>query len=93
MPNPLLQVFIVTWTNLRTVHQRLGASLAAMVGVAGVVAVMVTVLSIAEGFRQTLAGTGDDATVIVMRGGTDTEMNSALNTESTKIIAEKLVYS
>jgi len=88
MPNPLLQVFIVTWTNLRTVHQRLGASLAAMVGVAGVVAVMVTVLSIAEGFRQTLAGTGDDATVIVMRGGTDTEMNSALNTESMKIIAD-----
>jgi len=88
MPNPLLQVFIVTWTNLRTVHQRLGASLAAMVGVAGVVAVMVTVLSIAEGFRQTLAGTGDDATVIVMRGGTDTEMNSALNTESTKIISD-----
>jgi putative ABC transport system permease protein len=88
MPNPVLQIFIVTWTNLRTVHQRLGASVAAMVGVAGVVAVMVTVLSIAEGFRRTLATTGDDATVMVMRGGTDTEMNSALNVESTKIIAD-----
>jgi len=88
MANPLLQIFIVTWTNLRTLHQRLGASMAAMAGVAGVVAVMVTVLSIAEGFRQTLANTGDDATVIVMRGGTDTEMNSALTIESAKIIAD-----
>jgi putative ABC transport system permease protein len=88
MANPLMQIFIVTWTNLRTLHQRLGASLAAMAGVAGVVAVMVTVLSIAEGFRQTLANTGDDATVIVMRGGTDTEMNSALEIESAKIIAD-----
>ena len=86
--NALLQVVLVVWVNLRTVPQRLGASLAAMVGVAGVVAVMVAVLSIGEGFRQTLATTGDDATVIVLRGGTDTEMNSVLTLDSTRIIAD-----
>jgi putative ABC transport system permease protein len=86
--NALLQVVLVVWVNLRTVPQRLGASLAAMVGVAGVVAVMVAVLSIGEGFRQTLATTGDDATVIVLRGGTDTEMNSVLPLDSTRIIAD-----
>jgi putative ABC transport system permease protein len=88
MPNPLLQIVLVTWTNLRTLPHRLGASAAAMIGVAGVVAVMVAVLSIAEGFRQTLASTGDDASVMVMRGGTDTEMNSALDREATRIIAD-----
>jgi putative ABC transport system permease protein len=88
MPNPLLQIVLVTWTNLRTLPQRLGTSISAMIGVAGVVAVMVTVLSIGEGFEKTLATTGDDASVIVMRGGTDTEMNSALSLESTKIIAD-----
>ena len=86
--NALLQIVLVAWVNLRTVPQRLGASLAAMVGVAGVVAVMVAVLSIGEGFRQTLANTGDDATVIVLRGGTDTEMNSILALDSTRIIAD-----
>jgi putative ABC transport system permease protein len=88
VPNPLLQIALVTWTNLRTLPQRLGASVASMVGVAGVVAVMVAVLSIAEGFQKTLASTGDDATVMVMRGGTDTEMNSVLPIDSTKIIAD-----
>jgi len=86
--NALLQVVLVVWVNLRTIPQRLGASLAAVVGVAGVVAVMVAVLSIGEGFRQTLATTGDGATVIVLRGGTDTEMNSVLSLDSTRIIAD-----
>jgi len=88
LPNALLQILLVTGTNLRTIPQRRGASLAAMVGVAGVVAVMVAVLSIGEGFERTLATTGDAETVIVMRGGTDTEMNSALSLEATRIIAD-----
>jgi putative ABC transport system permease protein len=88
MGNALLQILLVTAVNIRTVPQRLGASLSAMVGVAGVVAVLVAVLSIAEGFQRTLATTGDERSVIVMRGGTDTEMNSALSLEATRIIAD-----
>jgi putative ABC transport system permease protein len=88
MPSALLQILLVTAVNLRTIPQRLGASLSAMVGVAGVVAVLVAVLSISEGFQRTLATTGDDQSVIVMRGGSDTEMNSILSFDSARIIAD-----
>ena len=54
----------------------------------GTLAVMVAVLSIGAGFEKTLATTGSDASVIVLRGGTDTEMNSGLSLESTRIIAD-----
>ncbi len=51
----LSQVFVVTLLNLRTIRQRLASSLVAVVGIAGVVAVFVAVLSMAEGFRKTMA--------------------------------------
>ena len=44
--------------NLRTVPQRLGSSAVAIVGIAGVVVVLVAVLSIAEGFRAAMTGAG-----------------------------------
>jgi len=89
MFNWLSQVVTVTGLNLRTVGQRLGASLAAAVGVAGVVAVFVTTLSIAEGFRRTLVSSASPDTAIVLRSGSDSEMMSGLQREMTNIIAEK----
>lgn len=82
------QCLTVVAMNVRTIPQRLGASLAAAVGVAGVVAVMVAVLSMAEGFRVTLESTGSEDSVIVMRGGSQTEMNSSLELEDTRLIAD-----
>ena len=41
----------------------------AVIGIAGVVIVFTAVLSIAEGFRAAMRGTGDPQTVIVMRPG------------------------
>lgn len=84
----MTQLLAVTELNLRNIRERLGSSLVAVVGIAGVVAVFVAVLSIAEGFRQTLASTGSPETAIVMRGGTDTEMNSILLREQTRIVAD-----
>jgi len=84
----LTQIVVVVTLNLRTVWQRRGASLAAVVGVAGTVAVMVAVLSIAEGFRATLAETGSADTALVLRSGNDSELGSALALETTKIIAD-----
>ena len=51
MLNALKQIVAVTALNLRTIPQRLGSSVVAVVGIAGVVVVFVAVLSIAEGFR------------------------------------------
>ncbi len=84
----LSQIFVVTLIQLRSIPQRLGASLSAAFGVAGVVAVLVAVLSIAEGFRTTLAGTGSPDTALVMRTGVDSEMSSSLSQEATRIIAQ-----
>jgi len=84
----LTQCAVVTALSLRTIPQRLGASLTAAVGVAGVVAVMVAVLSIAEGFRATLAGTGRSDNALIMRTGADSEMSSALTLDQTRIIAD-----
>ena len=81
------QLLIVTGLFLRTIPQRAGASLAAAVGVAGVVAVMVTVLSIAEGFRATLERTGSAENALVMRAGVDSELSSVLSQEAVRLIA------
>lgn len=86
--NWLSQVATVTWLNLRTIGQRRGASAAAVLGVAGVVAVFVAVLSIAEGFQKTMTSTASADTAIVLRSGSDSEMMSGLDRESTRIIAD-----
>ncbi len=82
------QAMVVTALNLRNLGERLGASLAAAVGVAGVVAVFVAVLSMGEGFRATLVNTGSPDTAIVLRGGADAEMTSVLSHDDTRIVAD-----
>lgn len=84
----LSQVFSVTVLNLRSLRARLGSSLVAIIGFAGVVAVFVAVLSIAEGFRKVMSSAGRQDTVLVLRGGSDTEMSSGLLLDQTKVIKE-----
>jgi putative ABC transport system permease protein len=81
------QVWAVTTLNLRTIGQRRGSSAATVFGVAGVVTVVVAVLSIAEGFRATLASTGAPESVIVLRGGSDAEMMSGIARADTRLVA------
>jgi putative ABC transport system permease protein len=82
------QVWAVTQLNLRTVGQRRGSSAATVFGVAGVVMVFVAVLSIAEGFQATLASTGSPGGVIVLRGGSDSEMMSGISRDNARIVAD-----
>lgn len=86
--NWLSQTIAVTGVTLRSMSQRLGSSIVAIIGIAGVVIVFTAVLSIAEGFRQAMQGTGDPQTVIVLRSGSDTEMTSGFGGEETRLIAE-----
>jgi putative ABC transport system permease protein len=82
------QVIAVSWLSLRTLGERRGSSLAAVFGVAGVVAVFIAVLSIAEGFRKTMTSTASPDTAIVLRSGSDNEMMSGLQRETTRIVAD-----
>jgi putative ABC transport system permease protein len=84
----LRQVIPVTLLNLRTVPQRLGSSAVAIVGIAGVVVVLVAVLSIAEGFRAAMQSAGSPSRAIVMRSGADTEMTSGLGGPETDLIMQ-----
>ena len=86
--NWLSQTFAVTAVTLRSIPQRLGSSVVAIIGIGGVVVVFTAVLSIAEGFRATMRGTGDPRTVIVMRTGSDTEMTSGFSGEEARLITE-----
>jgi len=86
--NWIQQFVLITLTNVRTAPQRVGPSLAAAFGVAGVVAVMVAVLSIAEGFQATLAGAGSPDNAVVLRGGSNAEMNSWMPLEDVRVIED-----
>ena len=76
--NILGQIWVVTLMNLRGIPQRLGTSLVIVVGIGGVVAVLISVLALATGFSQTVAGGGRPDRAIVLRGGSDSELASSL---------------
>jgi putative ABC transport system permease protein len=84
----LNQIAAITYLNLRTMRERWVSSATAVFGVAGVVAVFVAVLAIAEGLRTTLTEAGQDNVAIVLRGGSDTEMTSILAREDTRIMMD-----
>jgi len=86
--NWLSQVISVALFNLRSIPERKGAAVAAAVGIAGVVAVLVGVLAIAEGFRRAMVFSGSPDVAIVMRSGADSEMTSGLSREETRLIAD-----
>jgi len=86
--NWISQVVSVTQFSIRSLPQRKGSSAAALLGIAGVVAVMVGVLSIAQGVLMTMQSSAGDSNAIVLRSGADSEMMSGLGGDDTRIIAE-----
>src|SRR2546427_12077830 len=82
----LNQVVHVPLINLRTIPQRLGTSLVIVIGIAGVVGVLVSVLAMGEGFRHTLASTGRPTRVIMLRAGSDAEMSSGVAREQATVL-------
>ena len=61
------QVLLVTNMNLRSILERSGSSLVIIVGIAGSVAVMVSLLAMAEGLSSTISSTGEEDRVIILR--------------------------
>lgn len=88
MFNWISQTIAVTALNLRTVPRRLGSSGVAIVGIAGVVVVFVSVLSIASGFTAAMSDSGSPSRAIVMRSGADSEMTSGLTGPEVDIIKQ-----
>ena len=77
----------LTLITLRTMPQRLGTSLVIVIGIAGVVGVLVSVLAMSEGFRHTLTSTGRHDRVIMLRSGSDAELSSSLGRDQVTLVA------
>jgi putative ABC transport system permease protein len=86
--NWIAQTAAVTSLNLRTIPRRLGSSSVAVVGIAGVVVVLVSVLSIAQGFTAAMEESGSPDRALVMRSGADSEMTSGLAGTEVDIIKQ-----
>jgi putative ABC transport system permease protein len=84
----LKQTTAVTAMNLRAIPQRIGTSSVIVVGIAGVVAVLVSVLAMATGFHKTVANTGRADRAIVLRGGSQAEINSSISRDSALTILD-----
>lgn len=86
--NWLKQTIAVMSVNLRTIPSRLGSSAVAIIGIAGVVIVFVSVLSIAAGFAAAMTGSGSPNRALILRTGADTELTSAIEGPQIRIIKE-----
>jgi len=88
LANSVQQTVAVTWMNLKTLRERLASAGVAIAGLAGVVAVLVAVLSISEGFRAALELSGAEDIAMVMRGGSTDEMSSGVDQDGTRVIGD-----
>jgi putative ABC transport system permease protein len=82
------QAASVAGVGISTLSQRLGSSAVVVIGIAGVVAVLVAMLSMAEGYQETLRRTGSDDSVIVLRGASAAEVMSTLDLASINVIEQ-----
>jgi putative ABC transport system permease protein len=80
--NILSQILAVTAMNLRSIPQRLGNSLVIVVGIAGVVAVLISVLAMYLGFRTTINGDASADRMMVFSRGAGAENESSLSREN-----------
>lgn len=88
MRSLLLQVIAVTSINLRSISQRRWLSLSTIVAVALVVVVLLAFLAMANGFRRTIAGSGSDDIAIVLRTGSQAEINSTVTRDQVRLIED-----
>lgn len=78
----------ITGVGVSTLMQRIGSSAVIVIGIAGVVAVLVAMLAMANGYSETLRRTGSNDTAIVMRGASAAEVSSVLAHDAVVVIAQ-----
>ena len=83
------QAWSVTKVGMSTLPRRLGAASVVVIGIAGVVGVLVAVLSMGQGLNSTLHMAGNDVTAIVLRTGSQAEMISNMDGDTAVISGEE----
>ena len=80
------QALAITRVNIKSIPQRWASSLVIVIGLAGVVAVFSALLAMAAGFQSTLAATGSKDSALMLRGGSQAELNSGLARDDVTLI-------
>ena len=84
----LKQIIAVTGMNIRSLPQRLSSSLVTLIGVACVVAVMVSLLAISAGLMQTSARGATADRVIVLSAGATAAYMGSISREEAAIVSD-----
>ena len=82
------QIVSVTAMNLRSVPQRVGSSSVIVVGIAGVVAVILSVFGLTRSLRDAVLATGSPDRAIVLRAGATGELSSTLLVDAVATIKD-----
>lgn len=88
MNSVILQIFAVLKINIKSLPQRFWMSTSTIGAVALVVAVLLGFLAMGNGFQKTISGTGSQDTAIVLREGSQAELNSVISRADQRIIEE-----
>jgi putative ABC transport system permease protein len=86
--NALRQIAVITLMNLKSLPQRLGASCVIVIGIAGVVGVLVSILAMVNGLSQMMTGTGRMDRAIVVSTGASYETLSNISREEALTIQD-----
>lgn len=81
------QIAAVTALNVRSIPQRAAMSLASVVAVALTIAVLLFFLALSNGLSKTVEGSGADDVAIVIREGSNAELNSVVTRDQLNVLA------
>ncbi|MEZ5996472.1 MAG: FtsX-like permease family protein [Hyphomonadaceae bacterium] len=87
MASLLDQIGAVTSLNVRSIPQRGAMSIASVVAVALTITVLLFFLALANGLRSTVEGSGAEDVAIVIREGSNAELNSVVTRDQLSILA------
>ncbi len=86
--NLFRQIGAVMAMNFRSLPYRWGTSMVIVIGIAGVVGVLISVLAMSTGMIETMEHSGRDDRAIVLRNGSASEMGSALGRDGARLVEE-----
>ena len=87
MASLLNQIGAVTVLNVRSIPQRGAMSIASVVAVALTIAVLLFFLALSNGLQRTVEGSGADDVAVVIRSGSNAELNSVVTRDQLNILA------
>src|SRR5262249_53005342 len=84
----LTQTTAITSLNLKSIPDHWNPSLIIVIRLTSVVTVLTALVAMVVGFESTLKSTGRDDVALILRGGSDAELNSGLGRDQGVLIKQ-----